>query len=282
MMQLNLREQAPAIITPVTQVIESQSNILSQPVSNQDKKEISKISPKKTSFLTKAIKKLSQAKVAPVHSHVNHWLASILYPLGRRIVMPLYFKQLKVTGHENIPKTGPVILAPTHRSRWDALVMPYAAGRPVTGRDLRFMVSANECNGLQGWFIRRMGGFPVDTKRPGISSIRHSVELLRNGEALVMFPEGNIFQDGTLHPLKPGMARIALQTESSEPGIGLKIVPISIRYSNLVPHRGSDVTVDIGCPLTVADYLSKSTKTSAKQLTNDLGTAMRNLDAGKI
>ncbi|NEP12884.1 MAG: 1-acyl-sn-glycerol-3-phosphate acyltransferase [Symploca sp. SIO2C1] len=228
------------------------------------------------------LKKSNPTKVSSVNSCVSYWLASILYPLGRRLVMPLYFKSLKVTGHENIPGTGPVILAPTHRSRWDALVIPYAAGKPVTGRDLRFMVSADECKGLQGWFIKHMGGFPVNTRRPGIGSIRHSVELLRHGEALVMFPEGNIFQDGKLHPLKPGMARIALQTESSEPDLGLKIVPISIRYSDPVPHRGSDVTVNIGSPLNVTDYLSNSTKTSAQQLTNDLETAMRNLDAGKI
>ncbi|NET59413.1 MAG: 1-acyl-sn-glycerol-3-phosphate acyltransferase [Symploca sp. SIO2E6] len=229
--------------------------------------------------VTQTLEKLTPAKVAPVNSHINHWLASIIYPLGRHIVLPVYFKQLKVIGHEYIPQAGPVILAPTHRSRWDALVIPYAVGRPVTGRDLRFMVSADECDGLQGWFIRRMGGFPVDTKRPGISSIRHSVQLLRHGEALVMFPEGNIFRDGKVHPLKPGMARIALQTESSEPGIGLKIVPISIHYSHSVPHWGSDVTVNIGCPLSVTDYLGNSTKTSAQKLTNDLETAMNNLDA---
>jgi 1-acyl-sn-glycerol-3-phosphate acyltransferase len=156
--------------------------------------------------------------------------------------MPLYFRRLKVTGQENIPKTGPVILAPTHRSRWDALVIPYAAGKPVTGRDLRFMVSADEIKGLQGWFIRRMGGFPVNTRHPGIGSIRHSVELLRNGEALVMFPEGNIFRETHVQPLKPGMARIALQVESSKPGIDLKIVPINIRYSQPVPHWRCDAS----------------------------------------
>jgi len=247
-MQLNTREQTQAMITPVKQTLD----------------------------------RSIPTKVAPVNSSVSPWLASILYPLARRIVMPLYFNKLKVTGDENIPRTGPIILAPNHRSRWDALVIPYAAGKPITGRDLRFMVSADECTGLQGWFVKRMGGFPVNTRRPGISSIRHTVELLRNGEALVMFPEGNIFRDGKLHPLKPGMARIALQTESSEPELGLKIVPISIRYSNLTAHRGCDVTVNIGGPLKVTDYLSNSAKRNAQQLTNDLESALKNLDAGKI
>jgi len=222
------------------------------------------------------------AKAAPVTSRVCHWLTPILYPLGRRVLMPFYFRHLKVTGQENIPRTGPVILAPTHRSRWDALVIPYAAGKPVTGRDLRYMVSEDEIKGLQGWFIRRMGGFPVNTRHPGVGSFRHSVELLRNGEALVIFPEGNIFQDGCVQPLKPGMARIALQAEASRPGMGLTIVPISIRYGAPVPHWRCDATVTIGAPLKVASYCTKSTKKSAEKLTHDLEMAMINLDEDNV
>jgi len=224
----------------------------------------------------------TSSKVAPVNSRVCHWLTAILYPLGRRILLPLYFRRLKVTGQENIPKTGPVILAPTHRSRWDALLVPYAAGQDITGRDLRFMVSEDEVKGIQGWFIRRMGGFPVNTRHPGVSSIRHSVEIVRNGEALVIFPEGNIFRDGNVQPLKPGMARIALQAEASKTGLDLKIVPISIRYSEPVPHWRSEATVTIGSPLTVANYCTKSAKKSAQQLTHDLEMAMKKLNEEEI
>jgi 1-acyl-sn-glycerol-3-phosphate acyltransferase len=221
------------------------------------------------------------AKVAPVTSRVSHWLTPILYPMGRHLILPSYFRKLSVTGQENIPSTGPVILAPTHRSRWDGLLIPYAAGKLATGRDLRYMVSADEMKGIQGWFIRHMGGFPVNTRQPGIGSLRHGVELLRNGEALVLFPEGNIFHDCQVHPLKPGLARIALQAECGKSGIGLKIVPISIRYSQPVPHWRCDVSVRIGIPLNVADYCTQSAKKSSQQLTNDLERAMRNLDEHK-
>jgi 1-acyl-sn-glycerol-3-phosphate acyltransferase len=221
------------------------------------------------------------AKVAPVNSRVCHWLSPVLYTLGRRILMPFYFRKLTVIGQENLPKTGPVILAPTHRSRWDALMVPYAAGKDVSGRDLRFMVSEDEVKGIQGWFIRRMGGFSVNTKHPGVGTIRHSVELLRNGEVLVIFPEGNIFRNGNVQPLKPGMARIALQAEASKPEQGLKIVPISIHYSSPVPHWRCEATVKIGSPLTVANYCTKSTKKSAQQLTNDLEKAMKEVDGGR-
>lgn len=217
-------------------------------------------------------------KVMSVDSGICHWLTNIIYPLGRRVVIPFHFGQLTVTGQENVPKTGPVILAPTHRSRWDALIVPFAVGKPVTGRDLRYMVSADEMNGIQGWLIRRVGGFPVNTGRGGISSIRQTVELLSNGEALVMFPEGNIFRNGEVNRLKPGMARIALQVESSHPGIDLKIVPISLNYSQPIPKWGCDVTVTVGSPISVADYSTQSVKKEAAQLTHDLHTSMSNLD----
>lgn len=221
-------------------------------------------------------------KVAPVTSHVSPWLATLAYPLGRRLILPLFFRRIEVTGQENLPTSGPVILAPTHRSRWDALLVPYATGRPVTGRDLRFMVSADEVTGIQGWFIRRLGGFAVDPKHPAITTLRHGVELLLQGEMLVIFPEGNIFRDGYLHPLKPGLARLALSAESSHPGLDVKIVPISLCYSQSFPQWGCDVKICIGSPLRVADYYTTSVKQNAKQLTADLEVALTELSGQPV
>ena len=73
-----------------------------------------------------------------------------------------YLSDRTVLGAENLPKQGPVLLAPTHRARWDALMIPMAAGRRVTGRDCRFMVTRTEMSGLQGWFLHRLGCFAVD------------------------------------------------------------------------------------------------------------------------
>lgn len=220
-------------------------------------------------------------KVAPVASRVSSWLAPLAYFLGRRFIIPLFFGRISVTGQENLPTNGPVILAPTHRSRWDALLIPATTGRGVTGRDLRFMVSLDEVKGIQGWFIRRLGGFPIDTKHPAINTLRHGVELLQEGEMLVIFPEGNIYRDGFLHPLKPGLARLALSAESSHLGLGIKIVPISICYSQSVPHWGCDVEIRIGSPLQVADYCTKSVKQNAKQLTADLEAVLKDLNVQK-
>ncbi|MFB2833353.1 lysophospholipid acyltransferase family protein [Floridanema evergladense] len=220
---------------------------------------------------------LATLKSTNLNSSVSPWVSSLAYPIGRYIILPIYFGQISITGRENIPKEGPVIFAPTHRSRWDPFTLGYAAGRDITGRDLHFMVSANEMLGIQGWFIRCMGGFPVDTDHPGISSIRHGIELLQNQQVLVMFPEGNIFRENYIQPLKPGFARIALQAEASQCNLGIRVVPIAIKYSQEVPHRGCNVTINIGSPLKVADYRGNSVKHSAQRLTEDLQTSLKRL-----
>lgn len=220
-----------------------------------------------------------KTKVA-ASSHVSPWLTPIVYPIGRRLVFPFYFDKIEVSGWENLPNGGPVIVAPTHRSRWDALMVPAIVGKVATERDPRFMVSIDEMKGIQGWFISHLGGFAVDVKRPSIATLRHGVELLQQGEMLVIFPEGGDLKKNrecTLNSLQPGLARLALQAESSQPNLGVKILPLGIYYNPpTVPWR-SQVRISIGSPIQVGDYSTGSIKKDAKQLTQDLELALKQL-----
>lgn len=213
-------------------------------------------------------------------SHVSSWLVPLVYAVGQYVVLPLYFRRVEVLGQEWLPKSGPIILAPTHRSRWDALMLPFATGIKVTGRNLRFMVSMNEVKGLQGWFIRRLGGFAIDTLKPGIASLRHSIELLQHGEMVVIFPEGNIFRDRSVQPLKTGFARLALQADAAgieNNKLGVQVVPISLTYSKrFVPWR-SRVQIRIGKPLEVHHYCTGKVKQDAKVLTEDLRNSLQTM-----
>ena len=206
----------------------------------------------------------------PITSHIAPWLIKLVYPLATKLVFPFFFKQITVSGQENVPKTGAVIIAPTHRSRWDALIVPYATGKLVSGRNPHFMVSANEMNGLQGWFIKRLGGFPVNTERLAVESLRHSFDLLCQGEMVVIFPEGNIYRTDEIHPLKRGVAKIALEVEMAKPEVEVKILPVTIKYSESIPQRGCSVSVQIGEGLTVKNYHGKSLRESSFLLTADL------------
>ena len=212
-----------------------------------------------------------------IHSRVSPWVAKILYSVGCYLILPLFFGKIEITGQENIPLVDPVIIAPTHRSRWDAFIVPYAVGKLVSGRDPRFMVSENEVKGFQGWVIRRMGGFPVNTERPQLLSVRHSIKLLEAAQMLVIFPEGGIFNDNRIHPLKRGVASIALQTEADKFKGKVKILPVVIRYSKPYPSWGTKVNVDIGSTLTVSEYRSDSPRQSSFKLTADLQQSLEKL-----
>lgn len=216
-----------------------------------------------------------------ISSRISPWLARILYPLGTYLILPFFFNRLEVRGQENVPSTGPVILAPTHRSRWDAVVMPFTTGKWASGRDLHYMISINEYKGIQGWFMKRLGGFPVDPQRPSIGAFRHSVNLLRDGEALVIFPEGDIFRDDKVQPIKPGVARIALDAQSHLSQEEVKIVPISLSYSQPYPTWGCNVRVTIGEPIAVSSYNSDSMRKRAKRLSADLESALRAVHEGE-
>jgi 1-acyl-sn-glycerol-3-phosphate acyltransferase len=223
------------------------------------------------------LKTAANPLVAENTSQVSPWLVPIAYFLGRYFVIPGYFGNIKITGQEYLPTEGPVILAPTHRSRWDSLLLPYAAGRHVTGRDMRFMVTINECKGLQGWFVYRLGGFAVNIERPAIATLRHAVELMKQHQMLVIYPEGGIFRDGQIHTLKPGISRLALTAESNYPGLGIKIIPIAIQYSQPYPSWGTDINIHISEPINVRNYVNDNLKIQAKKLTADLTTELQKL-----
>ena len=211
---------------------------------------------------------------AEVKSRLSPWLAPIMYGIGEKIVLPAYFSHIDITGQENIPEKGPVILAPTHQARWDPLLVGLLGKR--AGRYLRFMVTADECLGIQGWFIRRLGGFPVHVRRPSVKSLRHGVQLLQEKEMLVIYPEGNIYKDG-IHPLKPGLARIALRAERSHPNLDVKVIPISLTYSDPCPKWRSSVAVNIGKPISVSNYKAGEPKARSKALTQDLQQELHRL-----
>lgn len=194
--------------------------------------------------------------------HVSTWLARILRPIHTAF-MPTFFR-MNVTGRENLPKSGPVLVAPTHRSRWDPMVLGSA-----TRRLMRFMASQDEFVGVQGWFMRKLGAFPVNTRRPSASTLKACAQVLLGSDVLVIFPEGGLYYypPDHVHPLKPGTAWLALKVQDEMPGTPLSIVPVRIRYSQLKPKFRSGVELVIMPPINVSDYREHPEKTAIRELT---------------
>jgi 1-acyl-sn-glycerol-3-phosphate acyltransferase len=216
--------------------------------------------------------------ITAIKSQFSPWLIPLLYFLCQ-LILPLFFKRIEIVGQENLPLENSVVLAPTHRSRWDGILVAFATGRLVTGRDMHFMVTQDEAKGLQGWILERLGGFPINPKNPSIASLRHGIKVLQEREMMVVFPEGNIFRTNEIHPLKPGLIRLALQAEAGEPDLGVKVVPITLNYSHKIPRWGCEVTIRIGKPIEVAQYQQASAKQNAKMLAADLTKALEGLNA---
>jgi 1-acyl-sn-glycerol-3-phosphate acyltransferase len=188
------------------------------------------------------------------------------------LALPAWFSRILVCDRQNLPQSGPVLLAPTHRARWDALILPHVAGRRITGRDCRFMVTLDEMKGLQGWFLHRLGCFPVNQGRPTTASLRYAVDLLALGEQLVVFPEGRIRRDDGPIRLQQGLARLAQLAAGR--GVSVPVVPIGIAYTHGRPRPGDSAALFFGAPLRAEG----SGREAAKAFTADLATAMQSAE----
>ena len=170
------------------------------------------------------------------------------------IVLRFFFSKKKIINSGfTIPINSSIILAPTHRSRWDGLVLTMAMGRRVTYKDCRFMVTTSEMKGIQGWFLKRLGCFSINQISPSLSDLRYAINLIEKGEQLVVFPEGKINKYGKKLILKEGLFRLArLATKKTS---SIIIIPIGIAYSKVSPNFRGEFCLSFGKPIAINDYL---------------------------
>ena len=190
---------------------------------------------------------------------INPALGFIAMLVTQDIVLRLFFSKKKIINNGfSIPINSSIILAPTHRSRWDGLVLTYAMGRRVTNKDCRFMVTKSEMKGIQGWFLKRLGCFSINQLSPSLYTLRYAIDLIVKGEQLVVFPEGKINKFSRKLVLKEGLYRLArLATQKTE---SIIIIPIGIAYSKVSPKFRSQFCLSLGEPIVMTDYLNLTIK----------------------
>ncbi len=179
--------------------------------------------------------------------------------LTQDIVLRFFFSKRKIiTNGFSIPRNSSIILAPTHRSRWDGLLLTMAMGRRVTNKDCRFMVTKSEMIGIQGWFLRRLGCFSINQLSPSLSALRYAIDLIEKGEQLVVFPEGRINKYGKKLVLREGLYRLArLATKKTT---SITIIPIGIAYSRISPKFRDQFCLSFGQPISMDDKLNLTIK----------------------
>ena len=140
--------------------------------------------------------------------------------MGRVLLSPFF--RLKAGGVNNLPQKSAFILLPKHQ-RWEDIPLLGLA----TPRPLHYIAKSELfTNPLSNWFLRSLGGIPLNRQRPLESrhSLKSFISLLRKGEGAVVFPEGTYYSN-KMGPGHVGMIRLILSRVTPP------FIPVGVRYS---------------------------------------------------
>lgn len=206
----------------------------------------------------------------------NKVMDRIAYQIVRFIVTSFCrtWCRMSIEGRENVPATGPFLLAPTHRSILDT---PIASG--VTHRRMRFMGADKYWkNYAFGRLLTALGGFPVSRGTADREALKRCIAVLEGGEPLVLFPEGERKSGPIVQTLFDGATYVAVKA-------GVPIVPVGIGGSERTMPKGAKfirphkLHVVIGKPIPVpkSSENPKAQRDAARQLTIDLQAELQRL-----
>ncbi|MFT4123490.1 MAG: lysophospholipid acyltransferase family protein [Microbacteriaceae bacterium] len=149
-----------------------------------------------------------------------YWLLKnvLLGPLLRTVFRPW------VRGAENVPASGPVILASNHLSFVDSVFLPLVLDRPVV-----FLAKSEYFTGTGpgGWFVRNFflatGQLPIDRSggKASEASLNTGLRVLSEERVLGIYPEGTRSPDGRMYRGRTGIARMILEA-------GVPVIPVAM------------------------------------------------------
>jgi len=143
------------------------------------------------------------------------------YRVMRTIARPIvkFIYPFTVSGLKNVPTDEAVVLCANHASAWDPILLCCAL--PRTYR-IRIMAKKQLfANPALGFLLRKLGVFPVDRGHSDLHAVRISIQAIRDGDSLLIFPEGaRVGREGEVRA-KGGVVMIALRT-------GASLLPINV------------------------------------------------------
>lgn len=204
------------------------------------------------------------------------------YALGRSFINPLarIVYRPRIEGKANVPRTGPVIFASNHLSFIDSIAIPVAAPRPV-----HFLAKAAyfEGRGAKGWvsrsFFTSIGAIPVHrgAGQAALDALDQQKQLLDEGSAVALYPEGTRSLDGRLYKGRTGVAFLALETGAPVVPVGLvgtdKVMPVGAK----MPSLSERITVKFGEPLDLAHHGPASSGRARRAATDEIMAAIHAL-----
>jgi len=189
-----------------------------------------------------------------------------------RFICEVYFRlfhRASFTGLENIPKSGPLIIATNHCSYLDPPLLSVVSKVRV----LAFMAKKELFNNFFfGLLIKNLAAYPVDRDAAGDKqAYLETLKILKDGRAVLIFPEGTRTLDGELRDFQSGFARLAMSVPDCQ------ILPARIRGSYEAYEGGRKIprfckiTVNVGEPLDLSAFQTeKNKKQKADLITQEL------------
>ena len=180
-----------------------------------------------------------------------HFLYAVIWPFFSLV------RPVKAIGRENIPD-GPVVVCPNHTTAADPFYVVFAFGYRYP---MRAMAKIQIMRlPLIGWLLSKAGVFGVDRGAADMKAVKTALKILKDGDRLLMFPEGTRVHEGEHVEAKTGAALFAART-------GVPLLPVYIRPSK---HPFRFNTVVIGEPYMPTFAGRKPTAEELQEIAHDL------------
>jgi 1-acyl-sn-glycerol-3-phosphate acyltransferase len=186
----------------------------------------------------------------------------------------------QISGIENVPSSGPFIVAANHLSFSDHIFMSLFVPRPIYFVGKAERLGRKSLRGrLSGFFFKRIGMIPVrrDGGRGGVAALERSRKLLEGGLGIGIHPEGTRSPDGRLYRGHTGAAWLSLAT-------GAPVVPCGLIGTDEVQRPGRlllkriPFEVHFGPALLPAEYIGRENLSiSRRQYTDHIMSSIQTL-----
>ena len=174
------------------------------------------------------------------------------YQLSRVVAGPLLhvFGRPRATGLENIPASGPALLASNHLSIVDSVYLPLMLSRPVVfPAKAEYFTAKGPVGRLWAAYLRSTKQLAMnrDDTRSATATLEAAAEILRAGELFGFYPEGTRSPDGRLYRGRSGLGWLVLNT-------GAPVIPVAMSGTRkMMPPgklpRPAKIEVKIGKPM---------------------------------
>lgn len=161
---------------------------------------------------------------------------------------------MRVVGREHLITEGPVLVASNHQSYLDP---------PLIGNlyqdEMVYLARKTLFNSFTRWVYKHWNAIPVDQDRPDMASLKTIIRKLREGNRVLIFPEGARTHNGDIGDAAPGIGLIAVKS-------GAVIQPVRIRGAREALPRGSArirfarISVHVGPPIRLSDEELRAAK----------------------